>query len=193
MPLPEPESLTLTEAADRVAIRCAVKRDEAEAALERAIIRDRRLSLFDDELKSPLNHEFEGMTIDWRTGLVETRIPGGGWASRHLRMARWQLDAWITEAEPAPVELPREGSSAPNEVLPAPRRRGPKPGTVNRFGEADRALFPELDRITKQPGMTASAAALKLAEDGKVAGPGSAKSRAKRLASAYLRRELEIN
>jgi len=68
------------------------------------------------------------------------------------------------------------------------RRPGPKPGTVRRYDEADRALFPEIDRIMKEDRLTAHAAALKLAHNGQVAGQGSTpESRAKRLATEYLR------
>jgi hypothetical protein len=70
------------------------------------------------------------------------------------------------------------------------RQRGPKPGTVDRFRDADRALYPELETRMRGPEkMTVSAAALALANGGHVAGVGtsSAESRAKRLAGRYLR------
>lgn len=68
-------------------------------------------------------------------------------------------------------------------------RRGPEPGTLNRYGEADRALFPEIERIKREHLVSVTAAALMLAEgkiEGKaVPGHGSPLSKAKRLATLY--------
>jgi hypothetical protein len=64
---------------------------------------------------------------------------------------------------------------------------------VDRYVEPDRALFPEVERIMQEDRVTAYAAARKLASGGvegkSVAGPGTLESRAKRLASSYLKRE----
>jgi hypothetical protein len=65
-------------------------------------------------------------------------------------------------------------------------RRGPEPGTVDRFGDSDRALFSELEALMAGE-MSRSAAALQLADQGKVAGTGTPESRAKRLADRYRR------
>jgi hypothetical protein len=66
-------------------------------------------------------------------------------------------------------------------------RRGPKPGTVARYDEPDRALFPEMKRMIREERQTIYGAALKLANEGKVLGMGisTAESRARRLAKAY--------
>jgi hypothetical protein len=64
-------------------------------------------------------------------------------------------------------------------------RRGPKPGTVDRYGEADRALFPELAEIIRANNLSPTAAAVRLAECGKVLGAGTPLSRAKRLVKRY--------
>jgi len=65
--------------------------------------------------------------------------------------------------------------------------RGPKPGTLRRYEASDRALFPEIDRLTPPSGqLSPTAAARKLAEEGKVAGTGSLESRAKRIAALYI-------
>jgi hypothetical protein len=69
-------------------------------------------------------------------------------------------------------------------VLPRPRK-GPAPGTVDRYGAADRALYSELKRLMRE-GRSATAAARQLADDGKVAGVGSPESRTRRLANRYL-------
>jgi hypothetical protein len=67
------------------------------------------------------------------------------------------------------------------------RRRGPEKGTVQRYVESDRALFPKLEEIMGQKKISRSAAALLLAYDGKVDGLGSStnESRAKRLAALH--------
>jgi hypothetical protein len=75
---------------------------------------------------------------------------------------------------------------------PLPRPRGPKPGTVDRYSEADRGLYLELERLMKgdEKGagkLSLTAAARNLAEGGKVLGPGTVKSKAKRLAERYQR------
>jgi hypothetical protein len=82
------------------------------------------------------------------------------------------------------------GRRSPTETpTPAPRRRGPLKGSINRYREADRALCPELERITKEDHLTLSAAALKLAEadtERKILlGHGTPLSRAKRLVKRY--------
>jgi hypothetical protein len=77
---------------------------------------------------------------------------------------------------------------------PAPRSidgarrgtRGPKRGSLDRYGEADRSLFPKIEEIMKTEKLSAHAVAHRLAENGKVAGTGTPKSRAKRLAALYL-------
>jgi hypothetical protein len=65
-------------------------------------------------------------------------------------------------------------------------RRGPKPGTVDRYRDSDRALFPELEALMAER-MSLTAAASQLAGQGKVAGTGTPASRAKRLAHRYRR------
>jgi hypothetical protein len=100
-------------------------------------------------------------------------------------------DRKLAEAQAADRGDPRR-SRAPNGAVTVARRRGPKPGTVDRYGEADRALFPEVERIMREDRVTASAAALKLAEGGvegkNVEGFGTPKSRAKRLTGSYLKK-----
>ncbi|HKD27372.1 MAG TPA: hypothetical protein VKC66_15915 [Xanthobacteraceae bacterium] len=79
------------------------------------------------------------------------------------------------EIKPAETERP---------ATQARRQRGPEQGTVNRYGEDDRALFPAMDQLIPQVG-SAWAAALQLATGGKIRGTGSVESKAKRLLSAY--------
>jgi hypothetical protein len=102
---------------------------------------------------------------------------------RLLFMGRRKNKAPIDgEAEPK-----TEPSSAHSEKSHAKEKekspRGPKPGTLDRFGNSDRALFPEIERIMSQGNKSAYAACYELAESGEVKGVGSssAESRAKRL------------
>jgi hypothetical protein len=82
-------------------------------------------------------------------------------------------------------------SNGAQKTKPAPDaakgrgRRGPAPGSVDRYGQSDRELFPEIERIMREKQITVSAAASELADNNKVDGVGSAKSRAKRLATRY--------
>jgi hypothetical protein len=73
-------------------------------------------------------------------------------------------------------------------VVPLRQRKGPAPGALDRYREADRSLYPELDRIRQEEHQSPTAAARQLAEAGKVAGTGTstAESRARRLARRYL-------
>jgi hypothetical protein len=50
-------------------------------------------------------------------------------------------------------------------------RRGPEPGTLDRFRDVDRALYRDIERIVRKDRKSVSAAALELAESGKVKGP----------------------
>lgn len=88
---------------------------------------------------------------------------------------------------------PGIGQSVPRGLSvdePAPqqigkKRRGPQPGKVRRYDDSDRALYLELEQIMNRTKESCSAAALILAESGKVAGRGTHKSSAKRLATLY--------
>jgi hypothetical protein len=97
------------------------------------------------------------------------------------------------ETEGTALQQPCAGSEpAPSPIGGLPtvkRRRGPAKGSIDRYGEADRALFPELERIRREKHFSLSAAAQKLAEgeiEGKgVLGSGTPLSRAKRLVRRY--------
>jgi hypothetical protein len=67
------------------------------------------------------------------------------------------------------------------------RQHGPAPGSVDRFGDADRALFSEIELIMRNDHKTLHAAALELAFASKVQGVGSSspESRARRLAARF--------
>jgi hypothetical protein len=79
--------------------------------------------------------------------------------------------------------LPR--SATPAVPRTGKRRKGPRPGSVDRFGQSDEALFPEIDRITRESRKSVHAATLELALKGRIEGIGTDASRAKRLANRY--------
>ena len=67
------------------------------------------------------------------------------------------------------------------------RAFGPAPGSVDRFGDADRALFSKIERIMRDDHKTVHGAALELAFAGEIQGIGSStpESRARRLAGLF--------
>jgi hypothetical protein len=94
--------------------------------------------------------------------------------------------SWWVDKSRTPKENAADVRLATPAVATArKRRRGPVPGSVDRFGESDRALFPELERIMRDHRKSAYGAAHDLAP--KIEGAGTEASRAKRLASRYLR------
>jgi len=134
----------------------------------------------------------------------------------NVRLSGWDLDRarrqlmasddmeHVSSPLPNAGEIPQgaEGivlgqPSADPEATPSPigaspsakARRGPAKGSIDRYGEADRALFPELEQIRKEHHLSLTEAALRLAEgkiEGKtVLGYGVPLSRAKRLVKQY--------
>jgi hypothetical protein len=73
------------------------------------------------------------------------------------------------------------GPVAPN----GKRKTGPKKGQLARFADADRALFPEIQRRMREKKLSVSAAALELAHERKAKGSGTVFSNATRLARLY--------
>jgi hypothetical protein len=95
-------------------------------------------------------------------------------------LATADIDSWLN----------REGHKDSADTI-RKGRRGPQAGTLDRYGVADRMLFPELERISRDCNLSLTQAALQLAEgriEGKVvAGNGSPLSKAKRLVGLYKR------
>ena len=89
----------------------------------------------------------------------------------------WSVVTW-SAVEPQPQTVA--------ERQPPRRRKGPAPGTVNRYEVSDRKLYPELEQLKEKLG-SVTAAAVRLAEEGQVAGAGTAYSKGRRLAGRYLR------
>jgi hypothetical protein len=76
------------------------------------------------------------------------------------------------------------------EFGPAARRRGgaakgPVRGEIDRFGDADRALFPEIERLMKSQRRSVTEAVRILADEHKLAGRGSLDSRIRRLSDRF--------
>ncbi len=106
--------------------------------------------------------------------------------------------AWCRahDVEPLPAWLKSTDSEMPprpTKIVTARKKRGPKPGTLRRFVGSDRALFPALEQIMIRDHKSRSAAAQSLAEAGKVAGMGIAKSRAARLAAIHERERVFVD
>src|SRR5262249_29396683 len=81
---------------------------------------------------------------------------------------------------------PLAGGRATTAKYKRRKHRGPVPGTVDRFGKADRELFPEMDRLVRN-NMSPLEAARKLVREKRVSGRGGNDSRARRLAGLYRR------
>src|SRR6266567_5127536 len=137
------------------------------------------------------------MTRDWLSGLMEiydqTTINSQYLA--HCWIPREFFDRWLAKhrMQPRPERFEPKGPTPPtttrqpvNQAVnhgksyAAQKRRGPEPGTLRRYEAADRELFTELERIMADQQKSRSAAALDLAQAGRIAGVGSPESRAKR-------------
>jgi hypothetical protein len=92
---------------------------------------------------------------------------------------------WVDKSRASKENAPDVRLVTPAVSTARKPRRGPVPGSVDRFGDSDRALFPELDHILRERRMSVHAAALELASKGRIDGVGSETSRAKRLAGLY--------
>ena len=130
------------------------------------------------------------------------------WIPRHLFhrwLAKHNLPTSPSRFEPMPVSVasmpsrPATKNRSPivasrKLAIPTPQdtrigrgRRGPKPGTLDRFRDVDRALYRDIERIVRKDRKSVSAAALELAEAGKVKGFEHNRSRIKRLAPRFKR------
>ncbi len=144
------------------------------------------------------------MTRDWLSGLMEiydqTTINSQYLA--HCWIPREFFDRWLAKhrMQPRPERFEPKGPTPPtttrqpvNQAVnhgksyAAQKRRGPEPGTLRRYEAADRELFTELEQIMADQQKSRSAAALDLAQAGRIAGVGSPESRAKRLAALHKR------
>jgi len=157
------------------------------------------------------------MTREWLIGLLEFKDADRATIISqylaHCWMARVFLERWLAKhrMEPRPQRFepkcPTPPTTTPQSLSQArkaepviaeavghgasdadrERRFGPEPGTLRRYEAADRALFPEVERIMAEKQMSRTAAALDLALADRVAGVGTPHSRAKRLAALHKR------
>jgi hypothetical protein len=96
---------------------------------------------------------------------------------------------WLAAKIPGGEPVTRDASGKPlgqlSEATTSKSKRGPAPGS-GPYVEADRALYPELERL--MPRKTLTAAAEQLEDEGKIQGPcGEAGSRATRLRKRYVK------
>lgn len=91
---------------------------------------------------------------------------------------RSDLDKAVEPPPPAEQKQP-----APERAATRRRRRGPRPGTIDRFAQADRALFSKMTRLIKRRHITDTEAARILSD--KIEGRGVGDSKIRRLAKRY--------
>jgi hypothetical protein len=101
MPVPQPRSLSLKEAANYVADRCEVSLEEAKAALDRAF-REYSLGVFSDRFEKVQG--WQGAEIDWENSAVvggEHLTINGIHYTVRVTVFRQHLNKWIAQATPA--------------------------------------------------------------------------------------------
>ena len=82
-------------------------------------------------------------------------------------------------------DQPTHADKPEGDQKTARAKRGPKPGTVARYREADAALFSAIETLIIAERMSQREATLHLAKQGKVAGLGTVESKGTRLHKAY--------
>lgn len=102
-------------------------------------------------------------------------------------MAKWPTSEFSRSSVPDPAQPSSDSLRGPaaTRERAATRRRGPKPGTVDRYGDSDRALYPELEQLIRDEHLSRTAAAMKLAAADRIGGAGSEENRARRLARRF--------
>jgi hypothetical protein len=124
--------------------------------------------------------------LDPETGVLKTHAGDSG---RSIRPLLTDVEEYLcsrkTQASGENQKTPTRSRAEEKSVREA-RPRGPRRGTLNRYGESDRALFNEIEKIMHTEQKSANAAALRLARDGKISGHGSQESLAKRLAGRFM-------
>lgn len=136
--------------------------------------------------------------VDWGAGTVLDEWGEHVPRHRHVLIYRLALEnTWhdprtLVPKAPPPINPLRGGRNPALPIEePAPAsRRGPRPGTIDRFAAADRELYPEFEALMKQGGpdatpLSATAASEQLAISGKIKGGGVPGSKARRLRDRY--------
>jgi hypothetical protein len=95
------------------------------------------------------------------------------------------LDRSAAQRRPAKASKSDGGAAAP----PPRAAKGPVRGEIDRFGDADRALFPEIKRLMKSQRLTSTEAVRQIPED-KLAGRGTLDSRIRRVSNRFRREKL---
>jgi hypothetical protein len=119
-----------------------------------------------------------------------------------ITVHREEFLAWVSGCHQVPSfwtdAAARDSSIASAGVRAAPHletkgrrgRRGPARGSISRYGEADRKLFPEIEKL-EGAGQTVNAITKAMAAEKRVEGSGTPDSKAKRLAKAYRIHKME--
>jgi hypothetical protein len=125
---------------------------------------------------------FSDVEIEWN-GLVQQ--------GRKLVPPEWEQFVQAAEArsaddaEPIPTAVAETAHTTDAKPTSVDRsKHGPEPGKLRRYDAGDIELFPELEQLMRA-GHSRTAAARTLAEAGKIAGPGTLASKAKRLAKLH--------
>jgi hypothetical protein len=164
----------------------------AMEAWDDALCEDAFSVLASDEV-SHTDHYLEwGVLIQW---IALSRTEFMNWlALRSYPLPTfWGTAGSIAAKATRPATLHRYEPAEPDSTATPPatlrkrpnRPRGPQRGTIARYDEADRALFPVMEELIPREG-SARAAARQLASDKKIASTGTDESRAKRLERKYL-------
>ena len=125
--------------------------------------------------------------LDPETGVLKMHAGDSG---RSIRPLLTDVEEYLcskkTQASGGTQKSPTRSRAEEKSVREA-RPRGPRRGTLDRYGQSDKALFNEVEKIMHTEQKSAHAAALRLAHDGKISGHGSQESLAKRLAGRFMR------
>lgn len=155
----------------------------------------------------PDGRRWESAEINWRDGTVKniwTLFKPGEWrgvlVSREAIVRHWRLGGGIPDPaahtnfvtdDEARSSLSNDAAGNAGEVpsnatLKRMRRPpGPRPGTIDRFGAQDRALFPQMEEFISQ-GESITGAARRLVNERRVAGTSRTdESKVRRLARRY--------
>ncbi len=147
---------------------------------------DRHLADLDEKTRNSLIRiKVGGKFIDLRRmQLIRRAIHPSKWRDEQAGSIDLATGAFRAEDTEGSIEIHANELS---RWLARPAK-GPVPGTLSRFAEADRALFPEIARLMREKMISATEAAWRLVLDGKVAGRGNENSRVRRVVRAYKKR-----
>jgi hypothetical protein len=146
MPLPEPAWLTLAEAVNRVADRCAVTVEQAKAGLLRAGREFELIFVGDGGQRA---EDLDTAEVDWLHSEITWRTRTNTFTLHNVRLSRESVDDWTGPPVPSAWGVRMQGSAKlpteePQQRAPIPARpsrlRAPKLGRVR---DAIRSLWPD--------------------------------------------------